>query len=124
MGRTGAAASGTVSAANRVRYRDRMRRATAIMLVLMGGGTMILSPFLSRPSQACNDARAAHQPDADEICEPSHSGSHGSWHGSWFSGSGSSGTNSTHAAASTTASSTSVARGGFGGTGAHMASAG
>ncbi len=100
-----------------------MRRATAITLMLMGGGIMILSPFLSRPSQACADARAAHQPDAEEICRDDHGGGHGGgWHGSWSgaSQSSSSGTDATHTSAGSTSSSTSVERGGFGSTGFHF----
>ncbi len=86
----------------------------------MGGGTIVLSPFLSRPSQACTDARAANRPDADEICQNDHGSGHGSGgHGSWNgpSASGSSSTEETHG---TTGSKTTVERGGFGSTGFHF----
>ena len=107
-----------VSAPGRMPYAAGMRRATAIILVLMGGGLVILSPFLAQPSKACADARAAQRPDADEICDTSHGGSHGSWSGG--SGGRASASDATHASAGAA----SVERGGFGATGFHFFSFG
>ena len=84
-----------------------------MILVLMGGGMVVLSPLLSRPSQACIDARQAQRPDADQICRTS---GHGGGHGFWSGGSG----NRTQQTTTTTSGTASVERGGFGGTGFHV----
>ena len=107
-----------------------MRRSTVVVLILMGGpliggaGTVMLSPLLQRQSQACRDARAAQDPDADELCRISHgsSGGHVSNTTSSTTFRDTTGTG-VHAGSSSTAS-TSVSRGGFGGAGATAASGG
>ncbi len=80
-----------------------MRRPTAIMLILMGGGVALwgASRDLSR---GCLDARAQRRPDADAICATSSVGfGHGG--GSGYRGGAPGGFSSTLA---------SVVRGGFG----------
>ena len=98
------------------------------MLMVMGGGTLVTLPFLARPSQACIDARAAHRPDAEEVCHTSH-GSGGGGHGGWWGGStdrstGTTTTGTPKTGTTTPASSASVERGGFGSTGFHFFSFG
>ena len=97
------------------------------MLMVMGGGTLVTLPFLARPSQACIDARAAHRPDAEEVCHTSHGsgGGHGGWWGtSTDHSTGTTTTGTTKAGTTTSASSASVERGGFGSTGFHFFSFG
>ena len=95
-----------------------MRRTTAIVLVLMGGGSVaMLSPLLPGTSQACREARAAQRPDAEQVCRSGSGGSHattGGSHGGYYGRTGST--------PGATAAAASVARGGFGGAGAHAAS--
>jgi hypothetical protein len=87
-----------------------MRRPTAIVLVLMGGGLAVWG--LGRgPSQACRDARAQGGADAEAVCSSSSSSS---------SRSGSSGYHSSSGSSSGTAMA-AVSRGGFGGSGASAA---
>ncbi len=91
-----------------------MRRPTAILLVLMGGGVVLWGTTRS-PSRACAEARAQHRADAETICASS-GGSRGYGGSSSYYHSGTGG-------AATTAAAAAVARGGFGATG-HAASAG
>jgi hypothetical protein len=92
-----------------------MRRPTAILLVLMGGG-VVLWGATRGPSRACADARAQHRLDAETICASTGgSGGHGGSSGYYHSGSSGSATTASAASA--------VARGGFGATG-HAAAAG
>ena len=89
-----------------------MRRPTAILLVLMGGG-VVLWGTTKGPSRACADARAQHRLDAEAICASTGgSGGHGSSSGYYHSGTGGS-----------AAIAAAVARGGFGAAG-HAAAAG
>jgi hypothetical protein len=92
-----------------------MRRPTAIMLVLMGGGA-VLWGATKGPSRACADARAQHRPDAEAICASTGgSGGHGSSSGYYHSGTG--------GAVATAATAAAVAHGGFGAAG-HAAASG
>jgi hypothetical protein len=92
-----------------------MRRPTAIMLVLMGGG-VVLWGATKGPSRACIDARDQHRHDAEAICAATGgSGRHGGSGGYYHSGTG--------GAVATAAAAAAVARGGFGSAG-HAAAAG
>ena len=93
-----------------------MIRAAQIALVVMGGG-LFMSAVYHQHEQArrCAEARRQNLPDREEICAGGSSGS------SSYSHFGSSGSASSR---SGSAPAPSVARGGFGGTGAHFASAG
>jgi hypothetical protein len=92
-----------------------MRRPTAIMLVLMGGG-VVLWGATKGPSRACIDARDQHRHDAEAICAATGgSGGHGGSGGYYHSGTG--------GAVATAAAAAAVARGGFGSAG-HAAAAG
>jgi hypothetical protein len=86
-----------------------MRRATGITLVLLGGG-LALGLSTCGPSRECREARAAGRPDAEQFCRSSGSsrGISSIWHGS------------SNSAATTTSS----ARGGFGGTASHISGGG
>jgi hypothetical protein len=89
-----------------------MRRPTAILLVLMGGG-VVLWGATKTPSRACADARAQHRPDAETICgSTGGSGGHGGSSGYYHSGTG-----------GAVATAAAVAHGGFGAAG-HAAAAG
>jgi hypothetical protein len=92
-----------------------MRRPTAILLVLMGGG-VVLWGATKGPSRACIDARDQHRHDAEAICAATGgSGGHGGSGGYYHSGTG--------GAVATAAAAAAVARGGFGSAG-HAAAAG
>jgi len=92
-----------------------MRRPTAILLVLMGGGA-VLWGATKGPSRACIDARDQHRHDAEAICAATGgSGGHGGSGGYYHSGTG--------GAVATAAAAAAVARGGFGSAG-HAAAAG
>jgi hypothetical protein len=92
-----------------------MRRPTAIVLVLMGGG-VVLWGATKGPSRACIDARDQHRHDAEAICAATGgSGGHGGSGGYYHSGTG--------GAVATAAAAAGVARGGFGSAG-HAAAAG
>jgi hypothetical protein len=89
-----------------------MRRPTAILLVLMGGG-VVLWGATRGPSRACTEARAQHRLDAEALCASSGgSGGHGGSSGYYHNGTGGSAT-----------ASAAVARGGFGAAG-HAAASG
>jgi hypothetical protein len=91
-----------------------MRRPTAILLVLMGGG-VVLWGATRGTSRACTEARAQHRLDAEAICASSGgSGGHGGSSGYFHSGTSGS---------ATTAAAATAARGGFGATG-HAAASG
>jgi hypothetical protein len=88
-----------------------MRRATALNLVVLGGGLTLFGAagVLSeqRRAAACQRARETHSDLTDPNCNNAHTGYApvgGGHHGGWASGSARS----------------SVARGGFGGFGAHF----
>jgi hypothetical protein len=90
-----------------------MRRATGIVLVLLGGG-LAVGLSTCGPSRECQQARAAGRPDAEQLCRSSGSSgrsSASSSHGGSYGGSGDS------AAASS-------ARGGFGSTAGHASGGG
>lgn len=57
----------------------RMRRATGITLVLMGGGLAVGAATCGGPDVECREARRYNLPDADRLCsEGSRGGSGGS----------------------------------------------
>jgi hypothetical protein len=85
-----------------------MRRATGIVLVLLGGGLAVgLSTCGS--SRECQQARAAGRPDADQLCRSS--------------GGSRSSASSTHGGSGDSAAASS-ARGGFGSTASHASGGG
>lgn len=113
-----------------------MRMARTITLVLLGGGvvlggaTMLMSNPAARDRQrACQEARGAGRPDAEQICAGASSsrGYHGG--GAWFFGRSGSGTSTSGGSALVgsggfrTAAVTS-SRGGFGSTARGFSSSG
>jgi hypothetical protein len=112
--------------------------ARTITLVLLGGGvvlggaTMLMSNPAARDRQrACQEARGAGRPDAEQICAGASSSRHyhGGSSGAWFFGRSGGGTSSTAGSALVgsggfrTAAVTS-ARGGFGSTARGFSSSG
>ncbi len=59
-----------------------MRRATVIVLVLMGGGAALVT---GRSIGQCQTARQEHRPDADSVCHPSGGGHGGGGGGGYWS---------------------------------------
>ena len=93
-----------------------MRATTQLVLVLMGGGSMAAGTAMSmQSSRACADARERRDPNAEQICRSWTNGWHGGAAHGWFGGG--------HAAGfggGTLASTSRIARGGFGFTGMHF----